>query len=363
MLLVEKKRIYEQLVDSNVIITAFEEDKLSVTELMTEFNIVGLNYVFLSKGKSIDKDYWYWKACEENIRRASCIVMVLSKTFFLDENLERRESFWYEVGLMEAMGKTIMPYFIGIERNEWDRYLSSTPIRQMQATNNIGELVAQIEQTRAFKKSFFRNREVAYYGNARVFYSRLSVLFNIKKDVIDSIFNRLMLLNDDEIRTKGDILNLLHREVNFGMKLFRFGRTCFIEHPAYTAYRNEAVVLDIDCNAINADNRFSLLSQNINNSSFLVKVDYILPNHEVLGVSVKPYLEISKNSVIRKGDLLNFLKHENGEEIFNNKLDVTCESTPKTERIYFNLYFEDDNMLVSCNDEKLGKTCNFLYAK
>lgn len=46
MLLVEKKRITEQRLDSNVLIAALEEDKLSATSMMTEFNIVGLSYVF-----------------------------------------------------------------------------------------------------------------------------------------------------------------------------------------------------------------------------------------------------------------------------------------------------------------------------
>ena len=67
MLLVEKRRIYEQQLDANVVITSLEEDKSKVTDLMTEFNVVGLSYVYLVKGKKIEKDFWYWRACEENM--------------------------------------------------------------------------------------------------------------------------------------------------------------------------------------------------------------------------------------------------------------------------------------------------------
>lgn len=363
MLLVEKERLKEQLFDSNVVITSLEEDKEAVTEMMTEFNIVGLNYVFLAKGKEIVKDFWYWRACEESLKRASCLIIVMSRAFFAEENAERREAFWYEAGLMEARGQSVIPYFCDIPRGEWDGFISKTPIRQKQATDSVDELINQIELTRAFKKSFFKDRKVALYGNSRTYYTKLTVLFNIKKEVLDGILARLKLLEDDEVQTRSDILNILHREINFGARIYRFGKECFIKHPYYSAYLPEAEILDIDCNATNADNRFNMLSQNINSASCAVKVDFILPNHEVLGVSVKPYMEISKNSVIRKADLINLLKSECGDEIFNEKLDVKEASTPRTDRVYFNFYFDDDTLIIDCDNPDFGKSCNYIYAK
>ncbi len=363
MLLVEKSRMSEQLFDSNVIITSLEEDKIAVTELMLEFNIVGLNYVFLAKSKNIINDYWYWRACEDSLKRASCLVLVMSKRFFLEENKIRRESFWYEVGVMEARGQNVIPYIIDIEKNEWDNYLNKTPIRQKQATNNINDLIKIIETTRAFKKSFYAERDIALYANSRIFYSKISVLFNIKKEVLEFIYDRLKRLDDDDIQTKNDILNLLHREVNFGIKLHRFGRYCFIQHPYYSTYLAEAQVLNLDCNPTNIVNHFTILSQNVNNGVCAVKVDFILPNHEILGVAFKPYMEINKNSVIKKGDLVKLLQLENNEQLCEEKMDIIMAKTDKTERVYFNLYFDDDNQIVECNDEEIGKTCNFFYAK
>ena len=363
MLLVEKKRITEQQIDANVIITALEEDKLSVTELMTEFNVVGLNYIFLTKGKSVQNDFWYWRTCEENLRRAGCLVVVMSRAFFAEENKARRDAFWYEVGVMEARGQSVIPYMLDIERSEWDGFLTKTPIRQKQATGDVSELIRQIEETRVFKKSFFANRDIAYFGNARVFYSELSVILNIRKEVVDGILERLKLLDDDEIETRGDVLELLHKELNFGIRLHRFGKSCFTEHPLYSAYVAEAEMLNMDCTPINSYNRFTLLSQNLNNGSYAVKVDFILPNHEVFGVAFKPYIEVGKNSAIRKGDLLKLLEQESTREIYEEKLDATVVPTEKTQRVYFNLYFDDDQMLVGCDDGEIGKTCNFVYAK
>lgn len=363
MLLVEKKRITEQQFDANVLIAAFEEDKLAVTEMMTEFNIVGLNYTFLGKGKNVKNDYWYWRACEDSLKKASCLVLVMSKAVFEEANSPRKESFWYEAGFMEARGQKVIPFVLDIPRNEWDNYLGKTPIRQMQATNSIPDLIEQIEQTRAFKKSFFSDRMVALYGNARVYYSEMTVLLNIRKEVLDSILKRLLLLEDDEIQTRSDVLKLLQKEINFGVKLHRFGKECFISHPYYQAYAAESEVLNKDCTALNQDNRFSLLSQNVNSNSFTVKIDFIIPNHEVLGVAIKPYMEINKNSAIRKADILNLLKNESTQEIFEGKLDAVVQSGDRTERVYFNLYFDDDNMLIDCDDETIGKTCNYIYAK
>lgn len=363
MLLVEKKRLTEQLSDANVLIASFEEDRLAVTEMMTEFNIVGLNYTFLGKGKNVRNDYWYWRASEDSLKKASCLVLIMSKTVFEEQNSPRKESFWFEAGYMEARGQKVIPFVLDIPRNEWDEYLGKTPIRQMQATNSLPDLIAQIEQTRPFKKSFFFDRTVAHYGNARVFYAEMTVLMNIRKDLVDGILQRLQILDDDEIQTRSDVLKLLQKEINFGVKLHRFGKECFIQHPYYSAYLEESKVLDMDCNALNQDNRFSLLSQNGNGNGYAIKVDFIIPNHEVLGVAVKPYMEINKNSPIRKADLLNLLKTESTQEVFEGKLDAKLVSTEKTERVYFNLYFDDDTMLIDCNDENIGKTCNYVYAK
>ncbi|MBO5713505.1 MAG: hypothetical protein J6R88_04840 [Clostridia bacterium] len=363
MLLVEKRRIIEQQIDASVVIVALEEDKLSVTDFMTELNVVGLNYVLLTKNKSIENDYWYWRASEEALKKAGCIIVVMTKAFFAPENEERRKAVWYEVGVMEARGLSVIPYMLGIDKSEWDGYLTTTPIRQKQATGNFGDLIKQIEASRLFKKNFFTDRNVAFYGNSRVFYSEISVLFNIKKEAVDNILARLRLLEDEDMDTSQEILNILHKEIHFGIKLHRFGKTAFTEHPYYSVYEKEAEILNIDCAPQNTYNRFTLLSQNLNNGSYAVKVDFIFPNHEVFGVAFKPYMEIQKNSPIRKGDIFKILELETTKEVFENKLDAVCVPTDKTQRIYFNLYFDDDQMLFECNDEEIGKTCNFIYAK
>lgn len=297
------------------------------------------------------------------MKKASCLIIILSKKIFIVENTARRESFWYEAGIMEARGKKVIPYMLDIPRNEWNNYLSNTPIRQTQATNDISELIVQIEQTHTFKKNFFRDRTIALYGNSRVYYSEMSVLINIRKEVLDSVLKRIQLLDDDGIQTRIDVMKLFQKEIHFGINLYRFGKDCFIKHPYYSAYVDESQILRQDCNSINYDNRFNLLSQNINNASFAIKVDFIIPIHEVLGSAIKPYMEISKNSVIRRNDLINILRYESNEEIFDQKLDVVSESRGKTNRVYFNLYFDDDNMLMECNDEIIGAKCNYIYAK
>lgn len=362
MLLVEKKQITRQI-DASVVIVALEEDKLSVTDFMTELNIVGVNYVLLPKTENVVSDYWYWQACEEALEKASCLVVIMSKTFFAQENEDRRKAFWYEVGLMEARGQVVIPYMLDIDKSQWDSYLTTTPIRQKQATGSFEELIKQIDETRVFKKHFFNDRNVAYYGNSRVFYSEISVLLNIRKEAVDAILARLKLLDDEDINTTQDILELLHKEVHFGIKLHRFGKPDFTEHPYYSVYKEEAEVLDLDCTPSNVYNRFALLSQNLNNGSYAVKVDFIFPNHEIFGVAFKPYMEINKNSPIRKGDLLKILEFETTKEIFDTRLDAKWTPTEKTHRIYFNLYFDDDKMLLPCNDDVIGQTCNFVYPK
>lgn len=50
MLLLGKERLVEQRFDSNIIITAFEEDySHEILDLMTEFNVLGLNYMFMGR--------------------------------------------------------------------------------------------------------------------------------------------------------------------------------------------------------------------------------------------------------------------------------------------------------------------------
>ncbi len=363
MLLVEKRQIIQQQIDASVVIVALEEDKGAVTDFMTELNVVGLNYVLLTKNQNVQSDYWYWRACEDSLKKAGCLILIMTKRFFAPENEERRKAFWYEVGMMEARGQTVIPYMLDIDKTEWDSYLTTTPIRQKQAAGNFVDLIKQIEQTRVFKKNFFSDREIAYYGNSRVFYSEISVLFNIRKEAVDGILNRLKLLEDEEMDTRQDVLNILHREINFGIKLHRFGKSDFTEHPYYSVYKEEAEILNLDCTPANIYNRLTLLSQNLNNGSYAVKVDFIFPNHEVFGVAFKPYMEINKNSPIRKGDLLKILELETSKETFDNKLDAVCVATEKTQRVYFNLYFDDDLMLFNCDDQEIGKTCNFVYAK
>ncbi len=48
MLFLGKERLVEQRFDSNIIITAFEEDySHEILDLMTEFKVLGLNYMFM----------------------------------------------------------------------------------------------------------------------------------------------------------------------------------------------------------------------------------------------------------------------------------------------------------------------------
>ena len=375
MLLVEKKRITQQQIDASVVIVALEEDKLSVTDFMKELNIVGVSYVLLPKSENVESDYWYWRACEEALQKASCLVIVMSQAFFALENEDRRKTFWYEVGIMEARGQTVIPYMLNIDKSQWDAHLSSTPIRQTQATGNFVDLIRQIEDTRIFKKHFFSDRNVAYYGNSRVFYSEISVLLNIRKEAVDAIWERLkqrkdikkILPEDVNIDNDSDttkwILDKLQEEIHFGIKLHRFGKPDFTEHPYYSVYKEEAQILNLDCTPSTVQNRFTLLSPNLNNGSYAVKVDFIFPNHEIFGVAFKPYMEPAKKSLIRKDDLLKILEFETSSEIYETRLDAKWTPTEKTQRVYFNLYFDDDKMLLPCNDEEIGNTCNFVYPK
>ena len=189
----------------------------------------------------------------------------------------------------------------------------------------------------------------------------MSVLFTLKKEYIDKIFDRLQKLEIAETRL--DTLQKLQREINFGVRLFRFGRDCFTEHPYYRAYNPESEILNMDCNPINSYNRFNILSQNASNGSCTIKVDFIIPNHEIFGVAIKPYLEVNFNSFVGMKDLKELLKNDVEEEVFETKLEVKEAETDKTRRIYFNFYFDDDTNLMSCQDEVIGNSCNFFYAK
>lgn len=369
MLLLGKERLAEQRFDSNIIITAFEEDySHEILDLMTEFNVLGLNYMFLGKGINIENDFWYWKSSEENLQKANCLVIVLSPTVFLPENAKRRESFWYEVGVIEARGKKVIPYFIKMDKKELGKCLEETPIRQMQATNNIEQVVEQIEQVRTFKKNYFTERNVALYGNSRVFYTKMSVLFVIKNEVLDRIYNRALNLEEDDIQTKNDVIQLLQKEINFGIKLYRFGKECFITHPYYSSYIDESKILNMDCYSVNEDNRFMILSQNPS-VGVTIKVDFIIPNHEIFGVSIKPYMEVSRNSIINKNDLKYFLECDLNNSEFLEKVAISDtflnnqESETSKNRIYFNLYFGEDVFLIKFLDGDEEKTCNYIYAK
>lgn len=371
MLLLGKERLVEQRFDSNIIITAFEEDySHEILDLMTEFNVLGLNYMFMGKGLNIENDFWYWKSAEENLQKANCLVIVLSPTVFLPENSKRREAFWYEVGVIEARGKRVIPYFIKMDKKDLGKFLEETPIRQMQATNNIDQVVEQIEQVRTFKKNYFLERNVALYGNSRVFYTKMSVLFTIKNEVIDKVYNRALALEEDDIQTKSDIIQLLQKEINFGVKLYRFGKECFINHPYYCSYVDEAKILNIDCNSINEDNRFMILSQNPS-SGVTIKVDFIIPNHEIFGAAIKPYMEVSRNSIINKDDLKYFLECDLDGNGYLDKVAISdtflnlpeSETSKNKSRIYFNLYFGEDVFLIKFLDGEEEKTCNYIYAK
>ena len=362
MLLVNKETIEEQVFDSNVIITALEEDRALVTDIMKECNIIGLNYLFLGKSTTVLDDFWYWKASEETLRKANCMILAMTPNFFKKENEIRRHTFWYEVGVMNGHGLLVIPYMINIPHDRWDKYLSKTPIRQTHATGNPEDLMQKIDATRVFRKKFYTDRDVALYGNSRIFYTKLTVLFRITDRTLERIFSRVEQLDDDEISSTEDVISYLQKEINFGTLLYRFGQDLNISHPYYQAYQEEALPLHVDCTPTSAFNRFVVLSHSTDDGVYTVKVDFIIPNHEIFGASFKPYMEIGRNSVLRESDLRDILTDDSGETLCRGKLDICPVTTDKTLRLYFNSYFDKDQIIVPC-DSVIGQTCNFVYPK
>lgn len=365
MLLVDKKRIASKRLDSGIVVTACEEDAELVADLTRRFAVLGINYVFLSKPKDSMHDYWYWRACEECLRAATIMVIVMTERFFSEEDGERRETCWYEVGAMDAKGYGVIPYFVGIPQSKWDDYLSRTPIRQTQATGDLDELIAEIERRRAFRRTFFTSGETAAFANPRIFYTEQTVLFSVPGSVPDAIVERMKLMDDEEIVERSDAVALLQRELNFGVRLHRFGRREFVDHPYYRPYKAEAVVQNTDVAAGGNTNRFSLISINVNKSAFVIKVTFVMPNHEVLGVSYKPYIEIDKSSPVLLSDAMDLLTLSAGGEDNIRHSDIVTADNGDKQRIYFNLYFDGEGMIVDTagEDEEIGKTCNFVYPK
>ena len=361
MLLVDKTDIKDNYNDANIVVTALEEDLPNISPLLRGFDDAGLFYTTLVKSNHFENDYWYWRTGEEILKKATHLILILSPRFFKESNKERCEAFWYEVGLVEARGQHVMPFVIDIQKELWDSHLHKTPIRQKQATDDCEKLISTIEQSLSLRKKFFTDKSISRYGNARVFYSKLSVILNIEESLVEEMYRRLCALNDDEIKTQNDVLMLLHKEINFGIKLYKFGKECLTEHPYYTSYREEGLVLNYDCLSMKSQNRFILLSQEANNGYFPIRIDLLIPNHEILGVSFKPFMEVQKNSVIMKNDLLDLIRRENEES--SDIMDPVFENTPKTNRVYFNLFFGDELLLVNCSDSNLGKRCNYIYAK
>ncbi|HEY8363930.1 MAG TPA: hypothetical protein VIK84_00030 [Haloplasmataceae bacterium] len=363
MYLVLKEEIKDDLNRIFVYISATISDKDTVEQLCDYLANNDFEYYVSYKNEDYVTDDMFANLCREKIKDCSCAIMFLNNDIIQNSSLYN--FFIFEAGLLQGYNKGFYPFLNVTSLSEIDKYLNKSPIRNVQMTNDIKQIFSELNNYNILDKNIYKNDLVDKHSRKRIRYVKLVVMLEIKYFILKSIYQRIAEIAD--LDNEFEVLNFFEKDLVIGARVIRFGREDMLKAERYWPYEDEMVLLEEDYPKNNLVNRLKIVKQmenrgeiNDNEVSAIAKIEFIVPNHDVLGVSFKPYIDL-KQSVITPNDIISIL----------NSNDVKDQDIVKTKmsnhfRFYFNLDLSDEQMVTVLGEDeqkKYGHSCNYLFPK
>ena len=344
-----------EIIGSKMLITYLAEDAEKVNEITNALHERGVYFCALPKSEEICAKNDYVSNTEREIDSCKITVTVLSKAFFEERNKTLRNITWYEIGRVIGLGRKTVLYFLDIPREEVDEYIHRTPVRQIQGCRTAEELFTLVDKCNIMENLFYSDTEINKYASPRIFYVKLTTVFNVFRKNIETMRAHLNRFEHEQKSDK-DVLAEFLQELACGCTVFRFNRKETLD-KSHAPYLAEADMIPKDYPVNFKYTKPQLLEYSTANDIFAtVKSDLILPVHTILGVDFKPFIAIKKRSKFKMEHITELLKMNFNTDDLSVR-DVCTVTDDKLQRAYFLLE------LVTSDGAGLnvGEKVNYLY--
>jgi len=337
-------------------ITYLKSDEENAACVLNALATRGTSYTAVMKGIEECSKNDYVKSTCDIMDACRVSVVMLSRELFLKENEDMQNLFWYEVGYMSSKGVKIVLFFLDIPKNERNDYLTTTPVRQVQGTDNVDELIELLDSMRVEEKIFYSDPEVNKYASKRISYVKLTSLFNIYKKDIEKIYNTLCDM-DEDVEDENEVLNELLAELRCGCTVMRFN------HEEKLGVEVEPYYPEVHTIKRDYPIKQHYIKPSVINSSAspdiyaTIRAEFILPIHSLLGVTFKPFLSIKRISRFKAEHIKDIILHNANHETENR--DIAFYKAEKEQRIYF--LFEVDTVDSHEEFNEYGDKLNHLW--
>ncbi len=348
--------------NNNLLFVSFsKEEAENLSDFIDVIKSKGINYFLAIHSNDNIYNPIYAMLCNDNLFKAKSGLIILD-----DNTLFNQDYFnmvMYESGVILGQSKNLYVLNNNISKDGMEKYIKS-PINIVQLTNKE-KVIEAIDKSEYLPKNLFSDDEVNKYSKDRIFYISLLVMMDIKLGTVKKIQKRLNTILDEEISYK-DALKSLEDSLSTGVTVLNFGKSEIFKSPGLWPYEKETEILEKDFPVRSAFNKIKVFKSDFNNAEgdtdivATIKMEFIIPNNEVLGVSFKPFFQIEDNSII-PNDVIELLVSDG-----LNKESIKVMPHNDNYRIYYTMNCDNGSMncdIIESLKNKYSQTCNFIYPK
>lgn len=329
--------------------------------LFEDLKMRGIGFYVMKKNPEILANDFFVKMSLEYATKASIGIVLLDDDVISSDEL-------YGFSMLECgilLTKKLFLLKGEFNATSMDIFQKS-PVRDVQMSNP-DEIVEAIDKYLTLPKNIFRCREIDQFAQNRISYIRFLLLIDCRYSTINKIYQRLRNILDDF--SLDDTYALLEKSISTGLTLFHFGKKDHMTKPIFWPYMDETKLLMIDFPVRSALNKIHMynkengeLRDDIDDNDIIssMKMEFIIPNHELLGVSFQAFIQIEDNTILPK-DIKSFLLADGIKEEYIHVIKKNDKA-----RIYFPIILAEDQMKMENIDylkEEYGEVCSYFYPK
>lgn len=344
-----------EIIGSKLLITYLEEDDEKVKVIKETLDERGIYYSAISKNLKTCKKNIYIPTIEREIDECKIATIVLSNAFFEERNKELQTITWYEVGRMLGENKKVVLYFLDIDKDTIQEKLYRTPVRQIQGCSTLYDLLEFSNKNHILENHFYADSSINRFASKRIFYTKITTVFNIYRQNIKEIQGQLNRFSDIEYDEKG-ALDLFLQELVCGCTVLRFNRKECLGKE-FSPYFKETDILLKDFPSNFQYIRPEVLDYSSADDIFAtIKSDFILPVHSLLGVDFKFFVAIKKRSKFKTDNILSIIK-KNYNTLDLSDRDIYIKNSEHLQRVYFLL----DLDVVDAQGLDVGTKAHYMF--
>ena len=378
MQIISKETIVnESYLSGNIVVCFMKEDAEAVKkEIIVPLERRGYRCILLEQTAEACQEFHYLNSVKEKIIKAQCGIIVLSEALMNENNNSCLQSIFYEYGIMESKDISVFPYILNLTPEHCEELFQGKPFSYIQGAQQIERIFAGVDALKLSKEDYFDDYELNQLVLERIKYVRITSTINIKRETL------LQIWSDNENgweEQEADfnhenmlyMINKLCEELRVGALVVRFGKDATLSQDCFSPYIEESKRILYDSPAkyekiitpkwIEQSAKFDVSGPN--DIVTTMKLEFLVPVHDILGTSYIPYISAKKTSRWKPVHLLKVIKDSYPSAEDSKAVDLAEAKTMKAEKeniLYFLLPAPTTNMEVDLSDT-YGRKCNFIY--